>query len=100
MTAISTLWIDESGDCGFKFGQGSSRFLVIVAVYTDSDEGAIVETIEQLKVSHGFDGQFEFKFSRCNNRLKEECLKAIAHLPILYKAIVIDKKQLNAPELQ
>lgn len=97
---ITTLWIDESGDCGFKFDKGSSRFLVIVAVYTNSDEDAIVKAIEMLKAQQGLDGLFEFKFSRCRNRLKESCLRVIASLPLSYKAIVVDKKDLNAPGLQ
>ncbi|MEK7518075.1 MAG: hypothetical protein AAB583_06035 [Patescibacteria group bacterium] len=30
---IEKLWLDESGDAGFKFISGSSQFLVIVALY-------------------------------------------------------------------
>lgn len=96
---IEQLWIDESGDCGFKFDRGSSRFLVIVAVYALGDKEDVVDKIEALKVKHGFYTSFEFKFSRCKNALKQECLRTIAQLPIAYKAIVVGKKNVKAPAL-
>lgn len=97
---IKTLWIDESGDCGFKFERGSAQFLVIVAVYIYTKEDEIIQSVELLKSQSGLNVGFEFKFSRCKNALKQECLTTIAALPLEYKAIVIDKKHLQAPALQ
>ncbi|MBI2552608.1 DUF3800 domain-containing protein [Candidatus Uhrbacteria bacterium] len=96
---IEQLWIDESGDCGFKFDRGSSRFLVIVAVYVLDNKAEICGVFQELKAEHGFDSSFEFKFSRCKDSLKQECLRAIAQIPIAYKAIVVDKKNLKAQAL-
>ena len=99
---IITLWVDESGDCGFKFEKGSSRFLIIVAVYADSNEseGGIVKAIDAVKQERGLDRSFEFKFSRCKDALKKVFLDEITKYSIAYKAIVLDKKNLGAPALQ
>ena len=42
---ITTMWGDESGDCGFKFKNGSSKFFVIAIVYLAED--ARIENIEK-----------------------------------------------------
>lgn len=94
---VEQIWIDESGDCGFKFERGSSRFLVIVAIYVLGNKDEIVGAIQELKTKYDFDVLFEFKFSRCKDTLKQECLRVIAQLPIAYKAIVVDKKNVKAP---
>lgn len=97
--SINQLWFDESGDCGFKFERGSSKFLVIVAVYILDRKEDVVNNIEAVKARHNFNLQFEFKFSRCKDALKDECLHAIARCQVAYKAIVVDKKNLKVPAL-
>lgn len=97
--AIAKLWIDESGDGGFKFAKGSSRFFVIVAVYGDNPEEIAGRTLDAIRLRHGLIQGFEFKSSRCRENLKQECLDAIVTLPIEYKAIVVDKKTLRVPAL-
>lgn len=96
---IEKIWIDESGDCGFKFDRGSSKFLVIVAVYALGGQDEIVDVLQELRAKHGLNASFEFKFSRCRDSLKQECLRRIAQLPIAYKAIIVDKKNVKAPAL-
>lgn len=96
---IKRLWIDESGDCGFKFDKGSSRFLIIVAVYAIGNIENVISKVEALKTRRSLHASFEFKFSRCRDALKRECLRMIAELPIAYKAIVVDKKNVKAPAL-
>lgn len=94
---ISQLWIDESGDGGFKFEKGSSGFLVLAAVYV-RDGG--IETIEKslMDVRNGlnYSQDHEFKFSRCKNDVKEKLLRTLIGLSIQYKAIVVDKQGMAA----
>jgi len=96
---INKLWIDESGDCGFKFDKGSSRFLVIVAIYL-TNESETEEVINQLKLELNLSKDYEFKFSRCKNKFRKEFFKTVRDLPIEYKAIVVDKKKLSPVDLR
>jgi len=101
---IKKFWMDESGDCGFKFNSGSSKFFVLVAVYiivSDDDEGTTIdEAIKQLKIQHNLTENFEFKFSRCKEKLRKEFFQIIARLPIEYKAIIVEKSKIDSPILQ
>jgi len=102
---IKKLWLDESGDSGFKFALGSSQNFVITLVYLESDNFAeevvkIRNKIDQLKEKFSLTIDYEFKFSRCKDTLKREFLKEILKFPIRYKAIVVNKKQLEAPALR
>ncbi|MEK7500315.1 MAG: DUF3800 domain-containing protein [Patescibacteria group bacterium] len=101
MTIITKLWADESGDSGFKFTSGSSRYLVIAIVYTYSEVATrtITAAISDLKRSLGLTGDYEFKFSRCSNKFKESFLLLVTSLDWQYKVIIIDKKNLHAPAL-
>lgn len=98
---IQKFWMDESGDCGFKFDSGSSNFFVLVVVYIiDDGDDKISEAIEKLKIQHNFTENFEFKFSRSNEKLRKEFFQIIAKLPIEYKAIIVEKSKINSPILR
>ncbi len=97
---IRKFWMDESGDCGFKFSTGSSKFFVLVAVYTSdeiSGDDKISEAIKKLKAQHNFTENFEFKFSRSKEKLRKEFFQTVVRLPIEYKAIVVEKSKINSP---
>jgi len=99
---INKIWIDESGDCGFKFDKGSSEFLIIVMVYFvgNFNDNKIESIFENLKSRLNLTKDYEFKFSRCKNKFREEFLKTITDLPIRYKAIIINKKKIESAELR
>jgi len=99
---INKIWIDESGDCGFKFDKGSSEFLIIVMVYFvgNFNDNKIESIFENLKSRLNLTKDYEFKFSRCKNKFREEFLKTITDLPIRYKAIIINKKKIEPAELR
>jgi len=96
--------MDESGDCGFKFDSGSSKFFVLVAVYIatlgDDNITVIGEAIKKLKIQHNLTENFEFKFSRSKERLRKDFFQTIARLPIKYKAIIVEKSKINSPILR
>lgn len=102
--AIRKFWMDESGDCGFKFDSGSSKIFVLVAVYIvnsgDDDSSVVGEAIKKLKVQHNFTENFEFKFSRSKEKLRREFFQVIAKLPIEHKAIIVEKSKINSPILR
>jgi len=98
---IKKFWMDESGDCGFKFASGSSKFFALVAVYIttlgDDDSKVVDEAIKKLKIQHNLIKNFEFKFSHCKEKLRKEFFQAIVRLPIEYKAIIVEKLKINSP---
>jgi len=53
------VYLDESGDTGFKFNQGSSRYFVITLLLV-TDPIPIHAAIDELRISLGFDRGNEF----------------------------------------
>ena len=96
---IDKLWIDESGDCGFKFNKGSSRFLIIVVVYL-INKTSTKNSLKDLNLKLNLTEGYEFKFSRSKDKLRKEFFKMIKNLPIQYKAIIVNKKKLSPPDLR
>jgi len=95
--SINKLWLDESGDSGFRFERGSSKYFVVVFVYLEGDNideetAKIEKQINRLKEKFSLTADYEFKFSRCKNKLKQEFLEESLKFPIKYKVIVVNKK--------
>ena len=85
------IFMDESGDTGFKLGQGSSAYFVImlVLVKDDSLAEAIREDIEILRQDLRW--HKEFHFSKTPDNVRREFLSTTARHPISFRAIVIPK---------
>jgi Protein of unknown function (DUF3800) len=69
--------IDESGDCGLKFGKGSSDYFTCVAVVF-SDEfsmSACDRTIDGLKMEINKPSSFEFHFAPTSDKIRRLFLK-------------------------
>lgn len=100
--AVDSLWIDESGDSGFQFEKGSSRFLILAAVYLDegTPEGIIEKEVHDLKMRLRVTADYEFKFSRCKDNFKKEFFRTFANLPLQYKAIIVDKRNVSVAALK
>ncbi|MFT4147250.1 MAG: DUF3800 domain-containing protein [Micrococcaceae bacterium] len=74
------VFIDDSGDPGFKFYKGSSNFLVITCVIFNQREDAdeTSSKILQLKKQLGISPRQEFKFSQSRESVKSTFLKKIS----------------------
>jgi hypothetical protein len=92
------VFLDESGDTGFKFRRGSSDFFVVSIVITENPD-AIDATMRTLRNSLGYREHHEFKFSKSNQRVREEFLRLVSRLPIRVRTVVIDKRLMNHPSL-
>ena len=90
--------MDESGESGFKFGRGSSKYFVIAAVIFNSDFAADAcdRSIECLKRKLGFRPGREFHFSECSDRVRAEFFRCVASEDFCYHAFAIDKHRLSA----
>lgn len=88
--------IDESGDCGLKFGQGSSNYFTCVAVvFTDAfSMNACDRTIDGLRMQMKKQPGFEFHFSGAPDKVRRMFLERVSQDDFRYAGFVVDKRRL------
>lgn len=94
--AVALLFLDESGDTGFKFERGSSRLLVACLVGFDSD-GEYAKSsaaLAVLRTQLRWDPSREFKFSAMNHRLKAQAIEAAGAGEFWFHAFALNKPKL------
>jgi len=96
------VFIDESGDAGFKFDKGSTRNFVIGCVIfqdrIDAEEAAL--EIKKLKRDLCKKDGFEFKFNKCSPEIRKEFLKRVARCKFKYIALVMEKDKIYDPKIK
>mgnify|MGYP001385527018 CR=1 FL=1 len=95
------LFIDDSGDPGFKFGSGSSDHLVIAGCLFKSEVDVEItsQAINEVKASLNLNKGQELKFSNSRDLVKSEFFSRVVDLPFQIRAVAIDKRQTGAREL-
>ncbi|MCW5731801.1 MAG: DUF3800 domain-containing protein [Alphaproteobacteria bacterium] len=94
------VFIDESGDPGFRVTKGSSPFFVSSMVIfrdhaeADSTGAKIVALREKLGIRP------EFKFNKCKNEFKDEFFQAVAGYRFSARFIVVNKARIYSPNLK
>lgn len=100
--SLMLVFIDESGDPGFKIGKGSSPvFVIAMIIFDDTLEAekaslAIKELRRKLKVSD----LFEFKFSKTNHTFKRAFFEAIKNFKFRVRAIAVTKEIIYSQKLR
>lgn len=96
------VFIDDSGDAGFKLEKGSSEFFVICAVVFDDNLEAekTALAIKELRRKLGFSDNVEFKFNGSRKKVKELFLGAVAKYKFRIRVLVVDKKKIRSDELK
>lgn len=93
------IFIDESGDAGFKFEKGSSRYFVVALIIFDDDLDAeeTALAIKKYRKSLNKSNQFEFKFNKANKKEREQFLRLDGLGEKLFKKEVTTylRKELN-----
>jgi hypothetical protein len=94
--------IDDSGDPGFKFDKGSSRFFVIALVIFDDELEAekTAIAIKELRRELGFPEDVEFKFFKSKNLVREKFLRTITPFQFRVRCLVVDKQRIHSDELR
>lgn len=96
------VFIDDSGDPGFKLNKGSSSHFVIACVIfddnLDAEEAAL--KIKRLRRSLGWRDDHEFKFNKTNKAIRLNFLNEIKESEFRIRAIVADKTLIRSPELK
>ena len=95
------VFIDESGDSGFKFDKGSSEFFnVSLVVFNDMDEAnACDNRIKLLKKELGKPDSWEFHFKENSHRIRDEFLKAVVRYEFFYYSFILNKRELYSQNL-
>ena len=96
------VFIDDSGDPGFKFNKGSTKFFVISLVIFDDELEAekTAVAIKDLKRTLNFPDDMEFKFFRSSNNVRKEFLQTVNFFKFRVRSLVIDKTLVRSEELR
>ena len=95
------VFLDESGDPGFKFEQGSSSHFVIALVIFDTslDAEETALNVKRLRQKLRLHETFEFKFNKMSDFYRFQFLEAISGSPFRVRAMVVDKRILRSSML-
>lgn len=94
------VFIDESGDPGFKVTRGSSPYFVAAMVIFESiaDPVDTARLIGDLRVSLRVHP--EFKFSNCREAVRDAFFRSVADCPFVVRAIVVPKQVVYSAHLR
>lgn len=98
MPLAMLIFMDESGDTGFKLKTASSRYFVLtIVIFDDLDTAENAnQAIKDLHTELKFPDEKEFKFSTgTSNKFKMAFLQKLARHKFRYRSIVIDKQKLS-----
>ncbi len=87
------VFIDESGDLGYKFDRGSTRFFTIVLVVFEGAESAQAcqRAIEQLKVGLDLPPRYEFHFHDDSHERRLALLSTVSRQDFSCYSFTLDK---------
>jgi hypothetical protein len=87
------VFVDDSGDAGFKLSQGSSEHLVIACcVFRSADDAELTaDSIRLLRSNLKWHSDQEFKFSKTREDIRLQFFKAVRPFDFFVRSIVIDK---------
>ena len=94
------VFIDESGDPGFKVATGSSPIFVLAMVIFDDHAEAVrtqalvAATLARLGIKP------EFKFNKCRADLRDRFFDAVEHCRFRVRAIVVSKHAIRSQRLR
>ncbi len=89
------VFVDESGDAGFKFEQNSSRYFVVAMIAFANDERATAVAIALADFQKSLGQRDEFKFSKMNNSRRLNLAQFISTLDFEARVFTIDKTSLE-----
>jgi len=96
------VFIDDSGDPGFKLEKGSSAIFVISCVIFDDELEAekTAVAIKEFRRELKFPDDVEFKFSKSSKGIRCKFLKKINPFQFKVRSIVIKKSLIRSEELK
>lgn len=96
------IFIDDSGDPGFKIGSGSTRYFVIALLifddYLEAEKMAVA--VKELRRSFNMSDHEEFKFNKSKNKIREDFLRKISEFKFRVRCLIVDKTLIYNKELK
>lgn len=95
------IYIDETGDTGFKLDKGSSHiFCITLLIFNDNKEiEKMAKAIKRLQEKLHFHSNDEWKFSKTASKFRLEFLQTINNFNFEVRAVVMIKKNITGPKL-
>lgn len=94
------VYIDESGDAGFRMEHGSSPvFVAAMVVFESADDAALTRQLiagSFARTQH----KGEFKFSKTRDEVRDHFFRAILAAPFRLRAIVVEKAAIRSVHLR
>ncbi len=96
------VFIDDSGDTGFKLDKGStSHFVIAMVIFNDELEAEkTAVAIKELKREIGFDERTEFRFFKTRRDYRIKFLKIVNKFDFKVRCLVVDKSIIYSDELK
>lgn len=96
------IFVDDSGDPGFKIEKGSSPVFVIACVIFDDELEAekTAVAIKELRRKLKKSDNFEFKFNKASREFRLKFLEHISRFKFRFRAIVFEKTKIKSDELK
>ncbi len=88
------VFVDESGDTGFRFGAGSSEFFTVTLVLFQDRNAALACQNAIASLRRASKRTREYRFASCNHRTRIRFLEAVRGHAFEYASIVMNKRQL------
>jgi hypothetical protein len=90
-------FVDESGNLGFVFDSGSSKFFILILLRVNDPE-ILREFVRRLREQQRLSERYEFKYRRVGSRrvLKTAFFTELARLELTVWGLVVDKAHLPA----
>lgn len=89
------VFVDDSGDPGFKLDKGSSKAFVIACVIFDDELEAekTAVAIKEFRRKVKFPDTMEFKFNKSRKKIREGFLTEVSKYKFRVRAIVMQKEK-------
>lgn len=96
------VFIDDSGDPGFKLEKGStSHFVIAMVIFDDTLEAEKTAlAIKELRRELQFSDNSEFKFFKSQKRVRLKFLEVVTQFNFIVRALVVDKSVIYSDQLQ
>lgn len=96
------IFLDDSGDPGFKLGKGStSHFIIAMVIFDDELEAEkTAVAIKELKRELGFGERVEFRFFKNSQSIRVKFLEAIKKFKFRVRCLIVDKSVIHSDELK
>ena len=96
------VFVDESGDTGLKFDQGSStHFAVTLVIFADAEEVERVrQRVDILRTELRLPSAYEFHFYRNSVDVRRAFFRAVRGYDFEFFTLVVDKRKLSGSEFQ